>query len=482
MNVSIDKFLNIEKKYDLYHKEVEGIQCWQYIRFQLWNYKICSEQLRLSSSRARLGKLDAAKKIISSLIFILFHPDKNKLCKADVCFVAHERRIKEEDYFECIYTDKLATFFYPNSFVLEKPFRMGHLRPVKTKNLYYTDFLSVKAGLKCLFQMKFQTKYYRQVKEKVHRIFGEPLSEIIREFNLSTELKALEEQLIKIVLECRTLQYYYMQVLNTIQPKVIVEVVGYSKMCMIINELAKKMGIITMELQHGTMHSEHAAYQYANDCQLINQFPDMLLVFSDYWKHCVQVPIKKDMIKTVGFPYFERKLAQYSHVQNSSIKNILFVSQGTIGKELSKMASELNQLLDPSKYHIVYKLHPEEYFGWQERYPWLIQPTIEVVDSLEHNIYEYFAMSDIQVGVYSTALFEGLGFGLFTYIYRIGHADTMKELCKQRYATFVESASELSELIISENENSGMKAGKFWESNGLENIKKEIEECLKRIR
>lgn len=478
MGVDIIEFLEIEKKYDLYHLEVEGVQCWQYIRFRFWNYKICSMQLGLSSSSAKQGKASAFLNVLGSLSYILLHPDKRKLRQADICFVAHERRTKSNGQYECLYTDRLKESWYPDAITLEKPFRMQHLRPVRTKNLYYTDLNNIKGSIKCQIQIVGKTSHYRKVYREVHRLFGSPLDEIIQKYHLELEKEEIERQLAKTVLECQVLKKCYGKCLDIIKPKVIIEVVGYAKLNMILNELAKEKGIITIELQHGTMHGDHAAYQYAKGCGVISQFPDVLFLFSDYWKHCIHVPIKDDAIKVVGYPYFEQKLQQYPKTAADEKERILFISQGTIGIELSKLAAETAALLDGDKYRIIYKLHPEEYAGWRERCPWLCSENIEVIDSLEHNIYEYFSICNIQVGVYSTAVYEGLGFGLRTFIYRIGHADTMKELCSQGYGSFVSDASELVRKITDSQEKGKKCPELFWKREALQNMKNEIEQYI----
>lgn len=478
MNADIKEFLEIEKKYDLYHLEVFGIQCWQYVRFKLWNHEICTEQFGLVFAEAKQGKTEIALKVIGSLFYILFHPEKRKLHQADVCFIAHERRIKNQDCYECIYTDRLAKAYYPRVISLEKTFKMKHMRPAKTKNLYYTDLISIKGNLECYLQMFLKSGRYKRVRQEVHRLFREPIDEIIRKFHLNTQAEEIEEWLIKATLEVQALRRFYAKILDKIQPKIIVEVVGYSKMCMVINELAKKRGIATAELQHGIMHSDHAAYHYADGCGLIPQFPQILFAFSDYWKRCADLPIKDAMIKVVGYPYFEQKLKQYPKSLKDGKKTILFISQGTIGKELSNLAAKIAKMLPLDKYHIIYKLHPEEFTYWRERYSCLLGGEIEVAGSFECSIYEYFAVSDIQVGVYSTAIFEGLGFGLRTFIYRIGYARTMEELCRQGYADFVEDAAELVKLIGNETMQGEISPELFWKRNALENIKAEIDRYI----
>lgn len=178
-----------------------------------------------------------------------------------------------------------------------------------------------------------------------------------------------------------------------------------------MNWLQKK--IPTIELQHGVM-SGSIAYNYPKKSD-VKQFPDYIFVFSDYWKKCAEFPIDDKNIKVVGYPYLEEKEKQYNKIftekRGRNKKVVLFLSQWTIGNELSKMAVEFSEICD-EEYEIIFKLHPGEYENWKRNYPWLEkEDKIKVIDSLKHNIYEYFAMSDYQVGVSSTAIYEDWNLG-----------------------------------------------------------------------
>lgn len=170
---------------------------------------------------------------------------------------------------------------------------------------------------------------------------------------------------------------------------------------------------------------------------------------------------------------------KYNSKSEAGTVNIIFVSQGTIGNKLSRLAVDLCERLKDGEYKIIYKLHPEEYMGWKTRYPWLAESKIQVIDSLEHNIYEYFAGCDIQIGVYSTAIYEGMGFGLKTYIYNIGHADTMRALCDQGYAEYVNDVTDLYNHIVEKNHQALQKGDMFWQKNSFNNMCREIDLLLR---
>ena len=132
---------------------------------------------------------------------------------------------------------------------------------------------------------------------------------------------------------------------------------------------AKDLGIKVIELQHGTISDYHLGYSYPLKTRLdgeIKYFPDQILTFGDYWINEDNCPISKEDIIPIGFPYFEAQSKDYMNIQPDE-HQILFISQGVIGKYLSKLAY---QLADKSKdFKIIYKLHPGEYETWKENYP-----------------------------------------------------------------------------------------------------------------
>lgn len=471
--MDIKKFLEIEEKYNLCYWEIDGINLWEYSRFEIWNYVFCTEKLSLQKAH-RTRNIEACSVFFDFITsFLRFKLAKKR--NVDVCFITHERRVKEKDYYDCIYSENLIKK-YPNSIVIERPHNYSHLKPVRTNNLYYTDWIIVIGNLFAKLNAVLNTAKYKKIKNLVRQGIEEAYLEMKQIYQLETSLESLVKLNTEKYFMCKIQYRMYQGLLNKFSPKVIVEVCHYSRQCMLINEIAKKMNIPTIELQHGTMHSEHAAYQYSSD-KSIQQLPDEILLFSDYWSEQIHMPIKKEKLYATGFPYFENKIEEYrKSTKRSDCRTILFISQGTIGKELSLLAVKLSNMLQNSAYRIIYKLHPGEYSDWKQQYNWLVESNIEVVDNLNRDIYSYFAESDIQIGVYSTAIYEGLGFGLDTYIYNIGHADTMKTLIEGKYAKMFNTVEEL--LVFLDKEEISQYTTKFWKENALENQCREIDKYL----
>jgi len=177
--------------------------------------------------------------------------------------------------------------------------------------------------------------------------------------------------------------------------------------------------------------------------------------------------VTKDKITIAGFPALEKS---YQHFQNiskngESKKRILFLSQWTIGRELSQLALKLNRLLDKTRYEIIYKLHPGEFDNYKTNYSSLIKDGIRVTTN-EKNVYEWFAESDYQVGVYSTAIYEGVRFNLGTAIYAVNNYKNMQPLLSGNVAELVHDENELHKFILNNTSHENDKNSNYvWQQD-----------------
>lgn len=130
----------------------------------------------------------------------------------------------------------------------------------------------------------------------------------------------------------------------------------------------------------------------------------------------------------------------------------MFLSQGTIGRKLKDLAIDLARKLNKNDYRILYKLHAGEVERYKTEYKEMENYGIEVIYTNKDTLYDLFASSEIQIGVYTTAIYEGLGFGLNTLIYKIEQSEYMDELCDLGYAKYFENCEQLYGLIIDKKE------------------------------
>jgi hypothetical protein len=148
-------------------------------------------------------------------------------------------------------------------------------------------------------------------------------------------------------------------------------------------------------------------------------------------------------------------------LNNEKNKNqILFISQGVIGKYLSEFAYNIAKKLEDceEKYEIIYKLHPGEYSNWQNNYSYLKKceklANFHIIDSSEISLYELFSKSEYQVGVFSTAIYEGLLFNCKTFIVDLPGSEYMDSLVEKNYVKKIATADEFIDSIANFKTNS----------------------------
>jgi hypothetical protein len=396
-----------------------------------------------------------------------------RLKKESYLIFNHSRRIKTNLTYNCVYTDLLINELKEDYIVFEEPyFSNESLTPIFTKNIYYSGLNGVKAKLIYYF-------FGRYLIKKKEKIVLQDICYLIKNnFNISSKdtLVKMNKMLILTKIKLK----YYQKIISKVKPKVIVEVISYGFSKFLINHIAKSKNIPTIELQHGTMGKYHIAYNFKEKMN-ISTFPDYVFTFGQFWKDNTRFPIKAENIKVVGWPYFDNKVKENLSKtrQETDQKNILFISQGTIGKELSKEAVNLSKIIS-NDYRIIYKLHPGEYTRWKKEYPWLVNSNIEVIDHNNHDMHYYFSKADVQVGVYSTALFEGIAYYLLTYIFPFYGYEYLEELSTRKIVEVVSSAEELFNLIIQDIKNHkkttfATMSEYLWSMDSLNKMIKEVE-------
>jgi hypothetical protein len=242
----------------------------------------------------------------------------------------------------------------------------------------------------------------------------------------------------------------YERLLDTIRPKAVMQVVHYSYRNMVMTPLAKARSIPVVELQHGLIGPTHMAYNMAPG-RRPEGFPDYLLLFGSWWRENTPgLPLPEERTPAVGFARLEDVRSSHERGARQGPHVVLFVSQGAVGDKLSRIAAELAARLDPALFRVIYRLHPTEMATWRRRYPWLASAPLEVHDRPGESIYSLFTRAGSQVGVYSTALVEGLAFGLRTYLVTLpGHED-LEPLAARGLVGLVDDAGALGEALASE--------------------------------
>jgi len=435
-----EKIWDLENKYNLLTREFQGVKVWHLLRMNLY-YDIVQETGVFGQPHTKRNGIADRIKEISSFLYSSFinNPLRGNHKKKIVVFDHPRKRIVNNKYID-IYTNYLINSLDEDDvLVLEQSYLNKHFTEPEAKRKH-TDYLQILTVLMSkIYRINFNNQEAALIKtleDEMYDLFGTKL-------NLNKKfLEALKKYKIRYRL--------YDNLFKTIKPEKIFIVVSYSYGSLIA--AAKHNSIPVIEIQHGTISPYHLGYSFPNCDQELEYFPDYFYSFGQYWGESVKLPIGQDKIIPYGFPYFKDLKKDYEGIVKNT-KQLLFLSQGVIGKELSRFAYQA--ALELKDYKIIYKLHPGEYDRWQEEYEELkLAERLEnftIVDNDKVNLYQYLAESQYQIGVFSTAVYEGFAFRCKTILIDLPGVEYMNDLVNDGFAKKVGNVEELQEALKQDN-------------------------------
>ncbi|MFF0338448.1 hypothetical protein [Kribbella sp. NPDC004875] len=167
---------------------------------------------------------------------------------------------------------------------------------------------------------------------------------------------------------------------------------------------ARDLGIRVVELQHGAISPFHLGYSYPGRPAVADQ-PDELWCFGSYWTDVADLPAGQ-RTEVMGAPFLP---AAGPKEPNRAV----FLSQGTIGTELVQVAATVARAYPDLE--VLYRLHPSE-----RPEDYTMPAGVQL--STGGNTLELLASATYQVGVSTTALFEGMALGCRTAVANLpGH-------------------------------------------------------------
>ena len=467
-----EKFIQFEEHNQLFNKKIANVFFWERIRFTVF-VRILRKMINDSENekkelRKKSFRISNYFLKFRNYLAAIFRIWRNPFLvkKRDIIFFSNSRRKKQDDgYWWDIYIDHLENKLDYSTILFEKDIFLKYRKPVKTDNMVYLTYLDLLVDLK---------KYFRRSRVKLNDVEVDYLRKITTEMRsqLGDSIDLVDLVYHNLTIRQRIIPYYQ-KLIKKIEPKAVIVVCSYGKEDFI--EVCKQNNIPVIEIQHGVITKYHIGYSYEKDSAKKISFPDFLFTFGEYWRESVTYPIPKEKIINVGYPELEIRKQQYQDVKKK--KQILFISQTTIGAKLSKFAVEISQIKDLD-YKIVYKLHPFEFLSWKEDYPWLVQSNLEIVDHQGLNLYHLFAESEVLVGVYSTAIFEGLSFQLKTFLVNLTGIDYMDDLIKRGIATKIRKPEELFSKL-SDEKAAQFDTESFFKNNSINNIREELNKIIK---
>jgi hypothetical protein len=207
---------------------------------------------------------------------------------------------------------------------------------------------------------------------------------------------------------------------------------------------AQDVGLRSYEVQHGMIGRYHATYHYPGS-PFVPYAPDALLLFGSYWGEAVDLPANTAKV-VIGSGNLEKYQSQ---ARRKTSKQVFVPSQGTIGRRLFEFTISAAKLAP--EWNFVFKPHPAESLEMKNFIESDAQGTVKNfrILSPKDDIYEVLAASEVQVGVYSTALFEGMALGVRTIVVRLPGSEHMAAAVESGDAVFAQDPQEIARLLSS---------------------------------
>lgn len=456
-----ERFLEIELETGLFDITPEGAPIWEWMRYHA--YRDILYELDI------MGQMHSEpNEVVRSNLKGVYLWGKNFISRNplragehDFLFYGNSRRKRLQDgYWWDIHCDPIHEHIDLDYCQVESDYNLEHLEPAKTDNLYYLDNIHYTDTLKRRLGIT-----QVQIDPESKRKLSKAEEEFNKQLGVSLELLDRARHQLKVRANRKP---QFEKMLSRIDPSIAVIICSYGKETFI--EVCKDRDITVVELQHGTPAKEHMGYSYPDNRDK-ETFPDYFLTYGEQWNDWVEYPLPEDHVIAVGFPYLEQTRKQYSDVPTRN--QILFISQGSIGEGLSKFAVELSKT-QTFEYDLVYKLHPGEYDRWRTSYPWLDDSDISVIDSSEPPLYELFANSCAQIGVNSTAVYEGATFDLNTFIYSISGWENLRPLLDNGAAQKIGSVGQFLSKFNEKKRKGNNSTDKFFKCDAIKNAEEEL--------
>jgi len=458
--------LEAESSDGLFDISVRGIRLYQHIRMRLY-YEV-TEQMDIFDPGANTSRPEQIKSLFSYIRHAVTQNEMWGLRKSKVVIVENPRHDPETGR-------NIHTYFLLENFRHDySVIRLSDADPRyprergKNYKLFFYDYFAIKRKLFMSFYMR--------------KRIGAELNDVAKIISNSTKnhLSCVPLGLHRFILSSLLRAYIGVRnsvvFLRNLNPDLLIVVNSYGHTDIVHG--ARILRIPVIELQHGFIYPYHLGYTYPNvEKGFIDIFPDYLFTFGELWNSATTFPVHKQNLIATGFPYFEEQRKKYQNLDRKK-RDILFISQNTIGRRLLRIAIQVAQRA--LNYTIIFKLHPKQYRNWETRFGDILckMPSNVVIYGEDTpNIYRLFRTSRVQVGVFSTALYEGLGFGLKTIICMLPGWRFAEHLVSSKQASLAKNSKDILRLISIEDDKKS-DVDKIFRPNAVNNIHAAIDEIL----
>ncbi len=430
-------FWDLEEKNDLFNKKINNIYYWKIVRNTIFN--IIANSLGLFGFAQRRVK----RNIIIRLYYLfirnfnsLFFSVGRRKKKIDILVFESGRKSYENGKYIDIYTKYIVEDLKKKNEkfeIVDLPDKGKHFSKFSKERSYFEHYNSLNT-------INYKKKEII-IDDEDKKVLKSILNDLNKKFNLSIDLYPI---VIRLITKFKYEESFFTNLFKRRCVKEVYLICSYGKESIV--SACHKNNIDCIEIQHGTMSKYHLGYSFPHN-KNIPYFPNKMFLFGEYWFKSTPLPIDRRFVYIYGFPHLEKTITDINKIKKG--KEILFISQGTIGEDLVNIA--YNYAKKHINLKVYYKLHPGEYDGWQKDYPDLLEAlkleNFELV-LRKDNIYE-FIQNEIEyvVGVYSTMIFEATLLECKIIIMRLPGYEYLDFAIENKYFSIAENLEELEEFI-----------------------------------
>jgi hypothetical protein len=470
-------FLDFEEREHLFERTALGVAYWQLIRHDVFRETLealgqsAQAHLRLEQLPLRTWLAPQLRQLPTTLA----RSQLWSLPRADLLVATHPRWLPHQGRYICPYSQPLLWGTSRSRLLLTGHYQGRYFSPDAGEPTRYVDLsLALSHG-----QFRLRELLGRGLHAHDERELNELARRLAAQLGAAPEPAAIRRRVRTAVLAQLGLMPLLSRMLDQVQPRLVVNVVGYRLVHQLLTLSARARGIPVAELQHGTIGAGHAAYNFSPGRRPAT-FPDYLLTFGDVFRTITPgLPLPAANVRAVGYGFLAlQQGAHPGHARAQSPRKVLFISQRDIGAQLSQLAVDMKTRLPQGTLEIIYRLHPSEAQGWRERYPSLASSGIRVEEAAARGLYAAQADADVQVGVYSTALMEGIAFGLDTVLVRLPGHEQLAFLVEQNLARRADDAESLADMLEAPRLSAPHQGDQLWAPEPARRFADFVEEVI----
>ena len=456
----VRKFVLLEKELGLFDHSYNGFYYWQNLRFA-----VCESLFGNRTVNEAAERRSKKKKLI---------PLTRKLLNGIAAAAKLRLQLLKRKQYDIIFLrgPAISDKFF-DCWSLPEGMTSANIRYVPYFKEDRNDIMFLEAPrLRSAIENKLRRRFRLYKPDLTERSFLKKLEKLLKR-HFGQSLSAAEmEQLIQ---DHKVIDKHYSRSYHTLfrqtKCRAIVLTCYYNQDTFAALKTAKKMNVVSVELQHGVINN-HEEYWFEDDRAKHNYMPDWLLTFGDIHNSWIKLA-KGEQVYTAGFPFQEKSI--------SELKNILPDEKTVVvyPESFSRFEETVNEFINmiiPLGYRVLIKLHPLQAENIGLWYPLLSgNKNAEFITSQDKGIYYWLKTAKHHVMGSTTVGLEAvvLDHPNICIAENIPH-DQVQCLIDWKLARGFSTAEQLKELVLSPLDMNTPYISeirkKLWKENASQNM------------